>query len=226
MLTVVPGDGSGHEGRKDSSPSLIDEIVREGARRMLAEALQAEVDAYIARFAGERDEQGRRVVIRNGYHQSREVLTSAGAVEVTVPRVNDKRADPATGERMRFSSAILPPWARKTPKITEVLPLLYLHGLSSGDFVPALGQFLGSSGGPPAHDEPDRIDVRDGKAPDQDHQGPRLACRRARQGVQADRVGPGPVARRQRAASRRPGPCRRGLRQRQARRAARRGRPA
>ena len=147
MLTVVPGDGSGHEGGKDGSRSLIDEIVREGARRMLAEALAAEVDAYIAQFTGERDGNGRRLVVRNGYHQSREVLTSAGAVEVTVPRVNDKRTDPATGERQRFSSAILPPWARKTPKITEVLPLLYLHGLSSGDFVPALGQFLGSSAG-------------------------------------------------------------------------------
>ena len=75
------------------------------------------------------------------------MLTSACAVEVTVPRVNDKRIDAATGERERFSSAILPPWARKTPKITDVLPLLYLHGLSSGDFVPALGQFLGSSAG-------------------------------------------------------------------------------
>jgi transposase-like protein len=147
MLTVVPGDGSGHEDRKDSSPSLIDEIVREGARRMLAEALQAEVDAYIARFADERDGNGRRLVVRNGCHQPREVLTSAGAVEVTAPRVNDKRSDPATGERMRFSSVILPPWCRKTPKITEVLPLLYLHGLSSGDFVPALGQFLGSAAG-------------------------------------------------------------------------------
>jgi transposase-like protein len=144
MLTVVPGDGSG---REDHSLSLIDEIVREGARRMLAEALQAEVDAYIAQFAAERDGNGRRLVVRNGYHQSREVLTSAGAIEVTVPRVNDKRTDPATGERRRFSSAILPPWARKTPKITEVLPLLYLHGLSSGDFVPALGQFLGSAAG-------------------------------------------------------------------------------
>jgi len=147
MLTVVPGEGSGHEGGKDGSPSLIDEIVREGARRMLAEALQAEVDAYIAAYAAERDENGRRLVVRNGYHQPREVLTSAGAIEVTVPRVNDKRTDPATGERRRFSSAILPPWCRKTPKITEVLPLLYLHGLSSGDFVPALGQFLGSSAG-------------------------------------------------------------------------------
>src|SRR5262250_1687896 len=107
MLTVVPGDGSGHEGDKDISPSLIDEIVREGARRMLAEALAAEVDAYIARFAEERDGNGRRLVVRNGYHQPREVLTSAGAIEVTVPRVNDKRTDPATSQRRRFSSAIL-----------------------------------------------------------------------------------------------------------------------
>jgi transposase-like protein len=126
---------------------LIDELVREGARRMLAEALQAEIDDYIARFVAERDEQGRRLVVRNGSHQPREVLTSAGAVEVIAPRVNDRRTDPETGERVRFSSAILPAWCRKTPKITEVLPLLYLHGLSSGDFVPALGQFLGSSAG-------------------------------------------------------------------------------
>ena len=96
MLTVVPGDGSGHEGGKDSSPSLIDEIVRGGARRMLAEALQAEVDAYIAAHAAERGQDGRRLVVRNGYHQPREILTSAGAVEVTVPRVNDKRTDPDT----------------------------------------------------------------------------------------------------------------------------------
>jgi putative transposase len=144
MLTVVPDPAA----RDSAGPSsMIDEIVREGARRMLAEALQAEVDAYIARFAGERDKDGRRLVVRNGYHQSREVLTSAGAVEVRVPRVNDKRTDAATGERQRFSSAILPPWARKTPQITEVLPLLYLHGLSSGDFVPALAQFLGTGAG-------------------------------------------------------------------------------
>jgi transposase-like protein len=114
---------------------------------MLAEALRAEVDVYVAAFAEERDEHGHRLVVRNGYHQPREVLTSAGPVEVTAPRVNDKRTDVETGERKRFSSAILPPWARKTPKVTEVLPLLYLHGLSSGDFVPALGQFLGSSKG-------------------------------------------------------------------------------
>jgi len=144
MLTVVP-DPAGRD--SSAAASLIDEIVREGARRMLAEALAAEVDAYVARFAAERDENGRRLVVRNGYHQGREVLTSAGAVQVTAPRVNDKRTDPATGDRLRFSSAILPPWARKTPKVTEVLPLLYLHGLSTGDFVPALGQFLGSAAG-------------------------------------------------------------------------------
>jgi transposase-like protein len=127
--------------------SLIDQIVREGARKMLAVALQAEVDAYIAAFADERDEAGRRLVVRNGYHQPRELLTAAGAIEVKAPRVNDKRIDAETGERRRFSSAILPAWARKTPQISEVLPLLYLHGLSSGDFAPALGQFLGSASG-------------------------------------------------------------------------------
>jgi len=150
VLTVVRGaaDADGPRSKDGAySPSLIDEIVREGARRMLAEALQAEVDAYIAQFSGERDENGHRLVVRNGSHQPREVLTAAGAVEVVAPRVNDRRTDPGTGERCRFASAILPAWCRKTPKITEVLPLLYLHGLSSGDFVPALGQFLGSTAG-------------------------------------------------------------------------------
>ncbi len=151
MLTVVPESGvegvrTGSVGLGESS-SLIDQIVREGAQRMLAEALQAEVEERIARFAEERDERGHRLVVRNGYHEPREVLTSAGAVEVRAPRINDKRVDPETGERQRFTSAILPPWCRKTPKINEVLPLLYLHGLSSGDFGPALGEFLGSSAG-------------------------------------------------------------------------------
>jgi transposase-like protein len=148
VFTVVPGAAGGADDpRSDGPVSLIDELVRQGARKMLAEALQAEVDDYIARFSAERDENGRRLVVRNGTHQPREVLTSAGAVRVTAPRVNDRRVDPDTGERRRFSSAILPPWCRKTPKVTEVLPLHYLHGLSRGDFVPALGQFLGSSAG-------------------------------------------------------------------------------
>jgi transposase-like protein len=147
VATVVPDAEDSADNPDQTGRSVIDELVREGARRMLAEALQAEVDAYIARHLSERDTDGRRLVVRNGSHQPREVLTSAGAVEVVAPRVNDRRVDTETGERRRFSSAILPPWARKTPKITEVLPLLYLHGLSSGDFVPALGQFLGSTAG-------------------------------------------------------------------------------
>ncbi|MEH0416144.1 IS256 family transposase [Streptomyces sp. B21-083] len=141
MLSVVSAEGSTPNG------SLIDEIIREGARRMLAAALEPEVSAYIAELADHRDDQGRRLVVCNGYHQPRSVTTAAGAVQVKVPRVNDKRVDETTGERKRFSSAILPPWCRKSPKISEVLPLLYLHGLSSGDFVPALEQFLGSPAG-------------------------------------------------------------------------------
>ena len=86
-------------------------------------------------------------MVRNGYHETREVTICAGAVAVHAPRVNDRRVDLETGERQRFCSAILPPWARKTPQIERVPPLLYLHGLSSGDFVPALGQFLGSTNG-------------------------------------------------------------------------------
>jgi len=127
--------------------SLLDEIVRDGARQMLAVALQAEVAAYIDAFVDELDEAGRRLVVRNGHHEPREVTTAAGAVPVRAPRVNDKRVDPSTGQRQRFSSAILPAWARKSPKVAEVLPLLYLHGLSSGDFGPALTQFLGSGAG-------------------------------------------------------------------------------
>ena len=115
---------------------------------MLAQALQSEVDAYLDRFVGERDERGRRLVVRNGSHQPREVLTSAGAVEVVAPGVNDRRVDPDTGQRRRFCSAILPPWVRKTPKINKVLPLLCLHGLSSGDFVSACGLMAAKSSSP------------------------------------------------------------------------------
>ena len=125
----------------------MDELVRDGARQMLAAALQAEVAAYVEQFADALDEDGHRLVVRNGYHQQRAVATGAGAVTVTAPRVNDKRVDQETGERQRFSSKILPAWSRKSPKVAEVLPLLYLHGLSSLDFAPALEQFLGSGSG-------------------------------------------------------------------------------
>jgi hypothetical protein len=142
MLKVVHDAVASNENGATGG-SLLDEIVRDGARAMLATALQAEVAAYIDAHGGEVDENGYRLVVRNGFHQPREVVTAAGAVPTRAPRVNDKRFDAETGERRRFSSAILPAWARKSPQVAEVLPLLYLHGLSSSDFGPALEQFLG-----------------------------------------------------------------------------------
>jgi transposase-like protein len=117
---------------------------------MLAAALEAEVDAYLAACVAERDEHGRRLVVRNGHARQREILTAAGAVQVQAPRVDDRRVDPVMGQRARFRSVVLPPWCRKSPKVAEVLPLLYLlylHGLSTSDFVAALAGFFGSGAG-------------------------------------------------------------------------------
>ena len=144
MLKVVPDPV---DANPDGGRSLLDEIVRDGAQQMLAAALRAEVAAYIDAHASVLDDQGRRLVVRNGFHAAREVTTAAGAVRIRQPRVNDKRVDDTTGERRRFSSKILPAWSRKSPRVAEVLPLLYLHGLSSSDFGPALAQFLGSDAG-------------------------------------------------------------------------------
>ena len=137
-----------HQKEEDREQHLLDldEIARQGARRMLAEALQAEVEAYIEAATDHRDEQGRALVVRNGYAREREILLGAGAVELKAPRVNDRRVD-EHGNRQRFKSVILPPYMRRSPKVTEVLPLLYLHGLSSGDFVPALEGFFGTQAG-------------------------------------------------------------------------------
>ena len=148
MLKVVQkNDVANDNAAAAGSSSLLDQVVRDGARQMLAAALQAEVAAYVDAHADQVDEAGHRLVVRNGHHAARQVTTAAGAVPVRAPRVNDKRTDEATGDRRRFSSAILPAWARKSPQVADVLPLLYLHGLSSGDFVPALEQFLGSAAG-------------------------------------------------------------------------------
>ena len=113
---------------------------------MLACALEAEVQDYLEATRDQRDEHGRALVVRNGYAREREVLLGAGSVEVKAPRVNDRRVD-ADGNRRRFKSVIVPPYMRRSPKVAEVLPLLYLHGLSSGDFVPALEEFFGTEAG-------------------------------------------------------------------------------
>jgi transposase-like protein len=114
---------------------------------MHAAALEAEVTAYIDTHADQLDGHGRRLVVRNGHAVPRRVLTSAGAVAVSAPRVNDKRVEEVTGHRRRFASVILPAWCRKSPKVTEVLPLLYPHGMSSKDFGPSLERFLGTDAG-------------------------------------------------------------------------------
>jgi transposase-like protein len=142
MLSVVADEAA----RSELAMSL-DELAREGARRMLAVALEAEVDAYIAAHAALVDERGHRLVRRNGHAPARQLATGAGQVEVVRPRVDDRRVDRATGQRQRFQSMILPRWVRRSPKVAEVLPLLYLHGLSSQDFVPALTELLGSAAG-------------------------------------------------------------------------------
>ncbi|VCT92717.1 hypothetical protein MHAS_04447 [Mycolicibacterium hassiacum DSM 44199] len=107
MLTVVH-DAEDANDSDTPGRSLLDEIVRDGARQMLAAALQAEVAAYVAQYADQLDENGHRLVVRNGYHQPREVLTAAGAVQVKAPRVNDRRVDPDTGERKRFEELSIP----------------------------------------------------------------------------------------------------------------------
>jgi len=114
---------------------------------MLVAALEAEVEAYVAEAKGERDEKGHARVTRNGKARERTVVTGAGVLPVRAPRVNDRRVDEDSGERVRFRSDILPPYARKSPKVSHVLPCSILHGLSSGDFVPALAEFFGTDAG-------------------------------------------------------------------------------
>jgi transposase-like protein len=121
--------------------TTLDDLARVGAQRMIAAALQIEVDEYLARFRGERDASGHAVVVRNGTARPRPVTTGVGPVTLAAPRVNDRRV--VNGVRQKFTSAILPPYVRRSPRVESVLPLLYLHGLSSGDFREALPALLG-----------------------------------------------------------------------------------
>ena len=126
----------------EDTPTLdLDELCRLAAREMLAIALEAERRAYLETHAEALDATGHRLVVGNGSARPREVMTAAGMVPVTTPRVDDRRA----GER--FASTLLPPYARRSPKVSEVLPVLYLRGLSTGDFAPALADFFGADAG-------------------------------------------------------------------------------
>ena len=119
------------------SRDVLTEILRHGAQEMLAQAIENEVAEYVEAHAHTHDDQGRRLVVRNGYLPSRTIRTGVGPVDVRQPRVNDKRID-EDGRRMRFSSTILPPYLRRTRSIDELIPWLYLKGVSTGDFTDAL----------------------------------------------------------------------------------------
>ncbi|MCA1699579.1 MAG: transposase [Actinobacteria bacterium] len=121
----------------------LDDLARESARRIIATPLEAEVADYVERFAEERDADGKQLVVRNGRARERRVTIGSGTMPVRAPRVNDRRVDEETGERQRFGSRILPAYARRSPKVNDVLPVLYLRGLSTGDFRPTLEQLLG-----------------------------------------------------------------------------------
>ena len=119
---------------------VLTEVLRQGATQLLARAIQAEVAAYLDARSAVRDEACRQQVVRNGYLPQRTILTGLGPVEVRQPRVQDRR--PA-GQREKFSSAILPPYLRKARSIEELIPWLYLKGVSTGDFSEALAALLG-----------------------------------------------------------------------------------
>jgi len=122
---------------RQETESLLEQILREGARRLLKEALELEVQEHIERFQDLRDQQGRRLVVRNGHLPERAVLTPSGPVPVRQPRVADRR------EGERYSSAILPPYLRRTPSLDALVPALYLRGVSTSAFPEALAAILG-----------------------------------------------------------------------------------
>jgi transposase-like protein len=132
------------QGPVSSVQDTLTEVLREGAQKMLACAIQAEVDEYVSAAADHLDEHGHRLVVRNGYNKARTVQTGIGAIEVKSPTVNDKRID-AEGQRRRFQSQILPPYLRKTKSLEELIPWLYLKGISTGDFGEALAPLLGEN---------------------------------------------------------------------------------
>lgn len=121
--------------------SPLDELVREGARRMLQAAMDAEVEEFLDRYRDRRDDQGRRLVVKNGTLPSREILTGAGPIEVHQRRVRDNSPDPE--DRVSFSSSLLPAYLRRTDTIEELIPWLYLKGISTNDFGEALQALVG-----------------------------------------------------------------------------------
>ncbi|MFM0150899.1 transposase, partial [Paraburkholderia sp. RL18-085-BIA-A] len=116
----------------------LDELVRHGARQVIQQAIEAELSALLERFENVKTLHGQRAVVRNGYLPEREVLTAAGPIVVKVPKVRDR-----SGSGVKFNSSIVPPYVRKSPRVSAALPWLYLKGISTGDMSEALGVLLG-----------------------------------------------------------------------------------
>ena len=125
-----------------STTDVLTDVLREGAQRLLAQAVEAEVGAYVDAHAEQFDADGHRLVVRNGHKPERQIQTGIGPVTVRQPRVDDRRVD-QQGRRLRFTSSILPPYLRKTKAIEELIPWLYLKGISTGDFNEALAALVG-----------------------------------------------------------------------------------
>jgi putative transposase len=120
----------------------ITDILRQGARQLLSAALEAEIDNFLKQYQDLSDDKGCQRVVRNGYHTEREIQTGLGQIPVRAPRIRDRKPD-SPEERIRFSSAILPPYLRRTKSIETLLPWLYLKGISTGDFAEPLASLLG-----------------------------------------------------------------------------------
>ena len=127
----------GRDDPEESPRSVLDELAREGARRMLQAALEAEVAEYLEQHQLELDGEGHRLVVRNGRLPERDLITGVGPVRLKQPRVRDKR------EGEKFTSKILPPFLRRAPSVDALIPVLYLKGVSTGDFSEALAAILG-----------------------------------------------------------------------------------
>ena len=123
----------------------LTEILRNGAHALLAQAVELEVTDFIGRYADLKTAAGRQRLVRHGHLPNREIMTGIGPVAVRQPRVRDR--EPSEGERIRFSSSILPPYARRTKSLEVLIPILYLKGISTGDFEEALGALLGKDAG-------------------------------------------------------------------------------
>jgi putative transposase len=128
-------------GTVEDSRSVLDRIVRDGAQRMLQAALEDEVNLFLEKHSAKVDGEGRRQVVRNGYIPSREIFTGAGNLDIRQPRVRDKSSD--SEHRVKFSSSILPPYLRRSKAMDELIPWLYLKGISTGDFSEALQSLTG-----------------------------------------------------------------------------------